>query len=79
MVRMISVTDSTYDRLKTLKDGKSFSKILDELMDEKSMKIMSFAGILGNERSSAEITEMRRTDRLADKKRAEQLKKKWAE
>ena len=76
MVRMISIMDNTYERLKGIKGDKSFSKALNELMDEKSARIMKFAGILGNERSSSEITALRKQDKIAEQKRAKQLEKK---
>ncbi|MEK6914955.1 MAG: antitoxin VapB family protein [Nanoarchaeota archaeon] len=48
MVKMVSLSDKAYDRLKVRKGLKSFSEVVVELTNEKSEKykdIMKFAGI----------------------------------
>ncbi|MEK6890779.1 MAG: antitoxin VapB family protein [Nanoarchaeota archaeon] len=50
MTKVISISDEAYDKLKKLKDEKSFSEIIVELTLEKTNdNLMKFAGILSKE------------------------------
>jgi len=81
MTRMISVMDDTYDRLKNMKGNKSFTELLNGLMDDKSRKILMFAGALKEEwkdmDSQKYIKKIREGDIEADKKHFNKLKKHW--
>ena len=41
MARTIMVSDEVYDKLKTLKNGSSFSEVITELIDESKSKKLS--------------------------------------
>lgn len=81
MTRMISITDTVYDRLKTRKEDKSFSELLDELMDEKAQRIRQFAGILEKSKLPKDtakwVRELRDEEQKADQKRWKELEKHW--
>ena len=50
MTRAISISDEAYERLKKLKNEKSFSNIIIELSSEKTNdNLMKFAGALTND------------------------------
>ncbi len=83
MVRMISVADEVYERLKNRKGEKSFSSLLNELLEEKNQKILRFAGALKKEWKTLNaeqwIDSTRNGDRTADKKRFGELARRWKE
>lgn len=47
MVKVISLSNEAYEKLKRIKNGKSFSEVVVELVDKRDKKkdIMKFAGI----------------------------------
>ncbi len=47
MVKVISLSNEAYERLKRIKEGKSFSEVVVELVDNKTREkdIMKFVGI----------------------------------
>lgn len=53
MTKVISISDEAYDRLKRLKNEKSFSEIIVELSSKKN-DLMNFAGSL-NEKEAEKI------------------------
>lgn len=56
MTRVISISDDAYEALKKLKAGRSFSKIIIEIVKEKKNNLLDFAGII----SEAEAEEVKR-------------------
>jgi len=50
MTKIISISDEAYEKLKRMKNERSFSKVIIELTFEKNKdNIMKFAGALSNE------------------------------
>lgn len=75
MVKMVSLSDEAYDRLKVRKGIKSFSEVVVELTNEKSKNkdIMKFAGMFKDnsdewERIEKEIYSERKKAKLKDYK-----------
>jgi predicted CopG family antitoxin len=46
MTRVISISDEAYDKLRRIKNEKSFSKVIVELVAEKGDTLMQFVGAL---------------------------------
>ncbi len=55
MVKVISLSNEAYEKLKRIKNGKSFSEIVVELVDRKKDRkgLMNFAGIFANDKDWA--------------------------
>ena len=83
MTRMISVMDDTYERLKKMKGKKSFTAVLNDLMEEKNQKILKFAGAFKEEWKNIDskkfVESIRKGQMKADKKRFKELEKHWKE
>ncbi len=81
MVRMISVTDTVYEKLKTRKREKSFSKLFEELLEEKNQRILRFAGALKDEWKGRDakkwVQSIRNEDKKAEQKRWKEIEKHW--
>ncbi|MFA5174356.1 MAG: antitoxin VapB family protein [Candidatus Pacearchaeota archaeon] len=65
MVKVISLSNDAYDRLKSIKDNKSFSEIVVELIECKKKKrdISKFAGIFKNDEEWGKIMDNIEKDR----------------
>lgn len=57
MVKVISLSNDAYERLSKIKNGKSFSEVVVELVDCKNKKkdFLKFAGILKDDGEFTEI------------------------
>ena len=77
MVKVISLSNESYDRLKALKGLNSFSKAIIELIDrteKKKKDIMKFAGIF---EKSADEWKLIEKELYAERKRAKLKDYKW--
>ncbi len=56
MVKVISLSNDAYEKLKAIKNGKSFSEVVVELVDSRKKKrdIMKFAGIFAKDKDEWE-------------------------
>jgi len=56
MVKVISLSNDAYAKLKAIKDGKSFSEVVVELVDcrKKKKDIMKFAGVFAKDKDEWE-------------------------
>lgn len=83
MTRMISVSDQTYEKLQKIKGGKSFSRLLDELAEQKKNRILQFAGLWKDswkDRGAVQfVAELRKEGGKEYQKRWKRIEKKWKE
>lgn len=69
MVKVISLSNEAYEKLSSIKNGKSFSEVVVDLVEREGnkRKLIDFFGIWKNDEKIDEIKKMIREDRKRSK------------